>query len=300
MHHPFARIAAAIIAALTALAMIPAFAVSPSDYDVSAPENLVAEHLYCESALLVDAYTGEVLFTNNSRVRMYPASTTKIATLYVGIRSGIDLDEVVTVPKEAADIASGSSVIPVRPGDELTWRDLLYSFMMTSGNDGANAIAVLSSGSIPAFVEKMNAWTTEIGCAGTHFTNAHGLHDDEHYTTAQDLALMTRIAMEDETFRDIVACAHYEMAVRRNSEIIRRTVDTRNTLLMEDQKYYYADCIGVKTGHTGKAGYCFVGAARRDGMQVISVVLNCMIPQSYLNTALRSMKILQSEPFMKG
>lgn len=269
------RLSVLLCALAAFFAIHTAYATSPADYSMDAPENLVAEHLYCESALLVDAQTGEILFTNNSRVRMYPASTTKIATLYVGLQSGIDLDEVITVPDEAKDIASGSSVIPVKPGDKLTYRDLLYSFMMTSGNDGANTIAVLTSGSITAFVEKMNAWVNEIGCVGTHFTNAHGLHDDEHYTTAQDLALMTRVAMENETFRDIVACAKYDMVIRRNGENINRTVETRNTLLIPDQKYYYRDCIGVKTGHTGKAGYCFVGAAERDGMRVISVVLNC-------------------------
>jgi len=269
------RLAAAMVLLAVLFSFIAAYAVSPADYNVAEPENLVAEHLFCESALLVDADTGEILFTNNSRVRMFPASTTKIATLYVGIKGGIDLDEVVTIPDEAADIASGSSVIPVKPGDKLTYRDLLYSFMMTSGNDGANAIAVLTSGSISAFVEKMNAWVAEIGCVGTHFTNAHGLHNEDHYTTAQDLALMTRVAMEDETFRDIVACAEYDMTISRKGETVNRTVVTRNTLLIKDQKYYYADCIGVKTGHTGKAGYCFVGAAERDGMNVISVVLNC-------------------------
>lgn len=267
---------AALIGALALIfSFAGALAVSPSDYDVSMPQNLVAEHLYCESALLVDAQSGEILFSNNSRVRMYPASTTKIATLYLGIVNGPALDEVITVPSEAVDIASDSSVIPVKPGDRMTYRDLLYSFMMTSGNDGANAIAVLTSGSISAFVESMNHWVNEIGCAGTHFVNAHGLHDEQHYTTAQDLALMARVAMNNEVFRDIVACAQYDMTITRNGETLQKTVQTRNTLLVPDQKYYYSDCIGVKTGHTGKAGYCFVGAAQRDGMRVISVVLNC-------------------------
>lgn len=268
-----------LVALIGALALIfscaGALAVTPSDYDVSMPQNLVAEHLYCESALLVDAQSGEILFSNNSRVRMYPASTTKIATLYLGIVNGPALDEVITVPSEAADIASDSSVIPIKPGDRMTYRDLLYSFMMTSGNDGANAIAVLTGGSISAFVESMNNWVNEIGCTGTHFVNAHGLHDEQHYTTAQDLALMARVAMENEVFQAIVACARYDMTITRNGETVQKTVQTRNTLLIPDQKYYYSDCIGVKTGHTGKAGYCFVGAAQRDGMRVISVVLNC-------------------------
>ena len=250
-------------------------AATPADYDQTRPQALEADHLYAESAVLIDADTGEVLFSKNSRVRMYPASTTKIMTLLLGLESGISLDEQVTIPQEAAQITGDSSKVPVYPGDEMTFRDLLYGFMLKSGNDGANAVAMLVSGSIDGFVALMNARAEEIGCVGTHFANAHGLHDEGHYTTAQDLALITRTAMQNETFADIVGTASYDMTIRRSGQTSQYTAVSSNSLLLSGQKYYYPDCNGVKTGYTGKAGYCFVGSAERDGVRLISVVMNC-------------------------
>lgn len=267
---------AALLAALTVFfCACSAFAVTPADYNIAQPQALVAEHLHGESALLVDMDTGEVLFTKNSRIRMYPASTTKIMTLLVGLEKGPALDTIVTMPPETSQIASGSSVIPVKPGDQMTYRDLLYGFMLSSGNDGANAIAVLSCGTIENFVAEMNGKAAALGCVGTHFMNAHGLHDENHYTTAQDLALITREAMKNETFADIVKQPAHRMTIRRNGEIRELNVANRNSLVVPDQKFYYAECTGVKTGHTGKAGYCFVGSAQRGDMRVISVTLNC-------------------------
>ena len=270
----FRKTLAALIAALITILPLPALAeVAP--YDMSAPQNLSPEHLYAQSALLIDMDTGETLFSKNARVRMYPASTTKIMTLLLGIESGISLDEQVTIPAEAGDVPEGSSVIPVKPGDVMTWRDLLYSFMLTSGNDGANAVAVLVDGSIPAFVEHMNARAAELGLEGTHYVNAHGYHDADHYTTAQDLATLSRYAMLDPTFRDVVKQPAWTITVTRGGETKSAEIISRNTLLQKDEKYYYPDCTGIKTGHHGKAGWCFVGSAERDGMRVICVVLNC-------------------------
>ena len=268
-------IAVLLAAWILSASLCASLAVSPSDYDMSAPQNLLPEHLYAESALLVDEDSGEVLFSKNSRIRMFPASTTKIMTLLLGLESGIGPDEKVTIPKEAADIASGSSVIPVKPGDVTTFRDLLYGFMLSSGNDGANAIAVLVDGSLDAFVDHMNARAQEIGCEGTHYVNAHGYHDSNHYTTAQDLALIARVAMQNEAFRTIVAAPTWDMTVTRGSRTGTATIVNRNSLLLSNSKYYYPDCTGIKTGHHRKAGWCFVGSAQRAGRRVICVVLNC-------------------------
>ncbi len=266
---------AALIAALL-LIVTPAVAEPTlAPYDMNAPENLQPGHLFGESALLIDRDTGEVLFNKNGRVRMFPASTTKIMTLLLGIESGIDLDAQVTIPAEAGDIPDGSSVIPVKPGDVMTWRDLLYSFMLSSGNDGANAVAVLVDGGIEPFVDHMNARAAELGLEGTHFVNAHGYHDPNHYSTAQDLATLARAAMENETFRDVVAQPKWTITVSRGGETRNVDVISRNSLLQSGEKYYYPDCNGIKTGHHNKAGWCFVGSAERDGMRVICVVMNC-------------------------
>ena len=260
---------------LVAASLCASLAVSPSDYNMAEPGNLVPEHLYAESALVVDEDSGEVLFSKNSRVRMYPASTTKIMTLLLALESGIDLDSEVTIPREASLIPDGSSVIPVKPGDVCTFRDLLYGFMLSSGNDGANAIAVLVDDTLDDFVNHMNARAAELGCEGTHYINAHGYHDAEHYTTAQDLATISRFAMQNETFRAIVATPTYEMKLTRGSKTGTATIVNRNSLLLKDDKYYYPDCTGIKTGHHRKAGWCFVGSAERDGKRVICVALNC-------------------------
>ena len=271
----YRRFLSLLAAAVLALCLLTGALGEVADYDRNAPQDLRQEHLFCESALLVDEDSGEVLFSKNSRIRMYPASTTKIMTLLLALESDIPLDAQVTIPQEAADIPEGSSVIPVKPGDKMSFSDLLYGFMLSSGNDGANAIAVLVDGSIEAFVESMNRRATEIGCEGTHYVNAHGYHDPEHYTTAQDLALISRTAMKNDSFRRIVAAPKWTMTIERGGSEISLEIVSRNSLLQSGEKYYYPDCTGIKTGHHNKAGWCFVGSAERDGMRLICVVLNC-------------------------
>ena len=249
--------------------------VARAEYDMNQPQNLDPSHLYAESALLVDQDSGETLFSKDSRVRMYPASTTKIMTLLLALESDISLQAQVTIPAEAGDVPEGSSVIPVLPGDVTSFGDLLYGFMLSSGNDGANAVAVLVDGSIGAFVEHMNRRAGEIGCQGTHYVNAHGYQDSNHYTTAQDLALLSLTAMQNPDFRKIVAAPRWTMNIRRDGKDVQTEIISRNSLLQSDEKYYYPDCTGIKTGHHNKAGWCFVGSAERDGKRVICVVLKC-------------------------
>ena len=147
--------------------------------------------------------------------------------------------------------------------------------MLSSGNDGANAIAVLVGGSIEAFVSRMNARAAELGCEGTHYVNAHGYHDAEHYTTAQDLANDLPLRHAERDLPGDRRRASWTMTIQGAARRSAWTSSRRNSLLQKDQKYYYPDCTGIKTGHHGKAGWCFVGSAERDGMRVICVVLNC-------------------------
>ena len=268
----------ALIAALLAMMLaLPACAVTPEDYDRNLPQMLEEDHLYAESAVLMDAISGRVLFTKNPTARMYPASTTKIMTLMLALESGIEFNTPVVIPQQAARIPKDSTLVPVFPGDQMTFGDLLYGFMLASGNDAANAIAVLVAGSTEAFVDRMNDRARQLGCENTHFVNAHGYHDDEHYTTAMDLARMTQAALRIDQFRQITACPKYTMTIRRDGEIINPTRANSNLLLNEESRYYYADCIGVKTGTHSLAGNCFVGAAERDGVRMIAVVLRCAL-----------------------
>ena len=253
----------------------PARAVTPNDYKSSTPQVLEAGHLYAGAAVLMDGETGELLLQKNARDRMYPASTTKIMTLLLALESGIPLDTQIVIPQQAKDISSDSTLVPVFPGDMMTFEDLLYGFMLRSGNDGANAVAALVSGSLDAFVDRMNQRAREIGCTGTHFMNAHGLPDDNHYTTAYDLALLTRYAMQMDSFRKIVSTWSYTMNIIRNGQPMTLRVTNTDLMLNPNSAYYYKDSVGVKTGTTTKAGNCFVGCAERDGVQLITVVLKC-------------------------
>ena len=266
--------AALLVAILALSGMATALAETPSDYNKNLPQVLREGHLYSDAAVMIDALNGDVLFSKNARVRMYPASTTKIMTLMLALESGIAMDTLIVVPQAAAKIPVDSSLVPVFPGDQMTFRDLLYGFMLRSGNDGANAIAVLVSGSTEAFVERMNARAQELGCTGTHFMNAHGYHNEQHYSTAFDIALITREAMKLPSFRDIVSTQNYTMSITRGGDTIKNRVVSTNSLLNKESSYYYADCIGVKTGYHTSAGQCFVGAAERDGISLITVALH--------------------------
>lgn len=288
MHQGWKKILSAIL--LLALLGANALAATPSDYNKNLPQALEEGHLYGESVVVMDADTGEVFFNKNGRVRMYPASTTKIMTLLLAVESGISMDTVISIPKQAMKVPSDSSLVPVLTGDEMTFRDLLYGMMINSGNDGANAVAVIVGGSIETFVERMNQRAAELGCEGTHFANAHGYHDESHYSTACDLARIAAQALKYDEVRQIVSCTSYTMNVVRNGEPMQINLVTKNSLLKKDNTYYYEDCIGVKSGYHSRAGYCFVGAAERDGARLVAVTLNCQKDSQKYYDMIRSMK----------
>jgi len=282
-----------IIICILLLISVSASATTPSDWSASAPENLEEGHLFAQSAILIDYETGEVLFAKNPDARMFPASTTKIMTLLLALESGIPLDTMVTIPAQALDIPSDSSTVPVSAGEQMPFGDLLYGFMMKSGNDGAIAIAIIVSGSEEQFVIEMNNRARELGCTNTNFVNSHGYHDNNHFTTARDLAIITREAMNNPTFRQIVATDEYVLSATnmRSSKEITSRVD----MIVPDSKYYLEECTGIKTGFHSKAGQCFVGSAERGGRTVICVTLfssrdyperkwfdaNCMFQYAY-------------------
>ena len=221
---------------------------TPTDYNRNVPQLLREGHLYADAAVLVDANNGDILFSKHATQRMYPASTTKVMTLLLALESGIGMDTIIVIPRQANEIPADSSLIPVFPGDVMTFRDLLYGFMLTSGNDGANAIAVLVSGSVESFVDRMNARAAELGCEDTHFANPHGYHDDNHWSTALDLARIASEAVQIDAFRQITASPDYTMHITRGGAEQEVRVVNTNSLLKKDHTYYYPDCIGIKTG----------------------------------------------------
>lgn len=256
---------------------IPEPTLSPdaNPYDKEHPELLEEEQLFAASAILIEANTGNVIFEKNADQVMYPASTTKILTALLAIMFG-DLNETVTVSEEAVTFYEDNvSNIDLRAGEEMGMMDLLYGTLLESGNDAANAIAEAISGSISRFVDLMNDAVDVFGCTSTHFANPHGLHDDNHYTTVRDMAIITREAMKNDLFRQIVSTSSYTSS--RTNLMRARTWNTTNQLMIpgpddKPNKYYYPYAIGVKTGNHSRAGYCFVGAAEKDGVELISVL----------------------------
>ena len=215
------------------------------------------------SAVVLEARTGRVLYERNMDERRFPASTTKIMTLIVALENG-NLDDVVRVGKHAA--GTEGSTLWLEEGDEITLRELLYGMMMHSGNDATVAIAEHIAGSVDRFARLMTDKAHELGARDTNFVNANGLPDDAHYTTAHDMALIAAYGYSLPEFEDIVS----------TKEITFPWVkDDTHRLRNENQMLWlYEGGNGVKTGYTDAAGRCLVSAAKRDGIQLVAVVLD--------------------------
>jgi len=223
-----------------------------------------------KSAILIEAAEGDVLYAKNEHERMGMASTTKIMTALV-VSESLPCDKIISIPKEAVNI-EGSSVY-LCEGELLSVEQLLYALLLASANDAATALAIETSGSIEAFAEKMNAKARELGLCDTHFTNPHGLYDESHYTTAYDLALIARAALQNETVRRIAGSKKAQIPQGVTSAepqgLATRYLQNHNKMLR-----LYDGAIGLKTGFTKKTGRCLVSAAERDGLCLISVTLN--------------------------
>ncbi len=250
-------------------------------YDKEHPEELDADQLYAWSAILIEQSSGNVIFEKSADDIRYPASTTKIMTVYLALTMLDDLDQEITCSETATEVnrtygTNEISTLGLQTGEVMSLRDLVYGTMIMSANDGANVLAEAVSGSIPAFVDLMNRTAQMMGCTNTHFANPHGLHDDAHYTTPRDMAVIAREAMKLEDFRDIVSRRSY--SIPKTNMHRARTVNNTNELFNagteeSPNRYYYPDATGMKTGYTDKAQYCFVGSASRDDLSLISVVM---------------------------
>lgn len=246
---------------------------APEFFDDAAPEKLTPPYINARSAIVLDAQSGQTLFEKDPDARMYPASTTKVMTLLLAVEIGGDLDRLVTIPRAAGDVPGDSSLVPVIPGEEMPLRALLYGLMIRSGNDAANAVANLLSGSEEAFVAEMNEKARQLGMDGTHFVNAHGYHDAAHYTTARDMALLCRYALFNDVVREIATAVTYTMpaTAMRPELVINGTAE----ILKPAAKHYYQGAWGIKSGFTNNAGFCYTGAAQKDGRTLIAVALKC-------------------------
>ena len=217
--------------------------------------------------IAMELTTGTVISQSNADAKLPMASTTKIMTALIIIED-CDLDEVLTVSDKAVGV-EGSSIY-LKKGEQIDVRDLVYGLMMRSGNDSAAALAIHHSGSVDEFVKVMNERAEKLGAKNTHFKNPSGLPDSEHYTTARDLCEIARYAMQNETFKEVVSTKSHKGKFRSYAN--------KNKML-----YNYEGANGVKTGYTVRAGRCLVSSAERDGMDILTVVLNC--PDMYNRSA---------------
>lgn len=225
-----------------------------------------------KAAMLVDLNTGRVVYEQNADERIYPASLTKIMTCLIALENG-NLSSIVTVSESAlANLDPNSSTAGLQVGEQMTLENMLYCMMIPSGNEACNAVAEHIAGSTADFVRMMNERAYELGCENTHFSNPHGLHDEDHYTTARDLVKITQAALKSENFKQIVNTAEYELPATNLSE--PRKLKTTNQLIYKNSNnpFYYSRAMGIKTGYTSAAGRCVISCAKDDGMYFLAVV----------------------------
>ncbi|MCI5688988.1 MAG: D-alanyl-D-alanine carboxypeptidase [Emergencia sp.] len=212
-----------------------------------------------KQAILIDSKSGEVLFEKNADEKGYPASTTKIMTALVTLdiceEIGAPVDTLVKIPAEAVGV-EGSSLY-LKKGEERTLENLLYGVMLRSGNDGATALASIMGGNVEHFVDLMNEKARKLGCTGTNFVNPSGLYDENHYTTARDLSKIARCAMENKTFRQVAGAKSWEEYQNKNKTV-----------------FQYDGATGIKIGFTKMSGRTLVASSKRQGTELICVVLS--------------------------
>ena len=202
---------------------------------------------------------------------MYPASTTKILTAIIALEN-CKLEDKITASYDAVmSIPVGYSNAAIQPDETLSLEELLNLFLIHSANEVGMILAEHISGSVENFANLMNQKATEIGCKNTHFTNPSGIHDEEHYSTAYDMALIAQYCMKNETFRSIVSKPSCEVAATDKYED-RYFVNT-NDLIRPSSQYYYEYAIGIKTGFTSQAKNCLIAASKKDNMELITVIL---------------------------
>jgi len=234
-----------------------------------------------ESAILMEANTGTILYAKNINARLYPASTTKILTTLVAIENS-DLSEMVNFSTEAVfSIERASSNMGMDVGQSITMEQCLYGILVYSANEVANAVAEHIAGSIDGYVDMMNTRAAEIGCTNSHFVTTNGLHDDNHYTSAYDLALIAKEFFKNETLAKISGTKYYKIEpTDTQPDLIE--LYTHNQLT--NGKYDYEGYIGGKTGYTSVARQTLVSCAERNGLKLICVVMKEDSPSQFTDT----------------
>ena len=287
MKKVFSKLTALLLTALILLSLpLTAFAADKAEVDRiigSIPADWPKPPvIQAQTAILMDADSGEILYAKEATRAMYPASTTKLMTALLALENS-SLSDIVDFPFAAVDIPSGSSHIGMRRGEQMELRECLYGLLLPSANEVANALAIHVAEYISNFVVLMNERALRLGAVNTVFTNANGLHDDGHYTCAYDLALIMRACVQNTTFVEISSTPSY---VHHADSLLNKDIPMTNTDLMirRSSEYYNEDVVCGKTGHTEVSGYNLVSYAERDNTRLIAVVMGCQDGAQYLST----------------
>lgn len=228
-------------------------------------------NIISKSAILMDNKTEKILYSKNANEKMYPASTTKIVTAILALEN-CNLDDIITVSQNATlSIPEGYSTAFLQIGEQLTVKQLVELLLIHSANDAANTLAEHVGGSIENFVSMMNSKIHELGLHNTHFTNSYGMHDENHYTTAKDLAFIMKYCMKNENFRILASKASCEIPAT-NKYDTRKYIST-NDLIIPDNSNYYPFLIAGKTGYTAQAGDCLVSCSYKHDLELTCVIL---------------------------
>lgn len=254
---------------------------SPEAAPASEDEKLVGPELSAQAVLLVDLESGTILYQLNSVYPRSPASLTKIMTVLLALeavdRGEVSMDQVITAGIDCQNgMSDDSSSVYIVAGEQMTLRDLIYCAAVSSGNDACNVIASFLGNGIPYFVDRMNARAAELGCTATRFADPNGLSND-NLTSAYDLYLITRAAMEHPEFMEICDTTSYTVAATNANPA--RELKNSNALISPDgiygPGYLYDGAHGIKTGYTRAAGYCLISTAQRDDMRLLAIVMGC-------------------------
>ena len=271
--------AACLILTIIAAVCLGKVDVKAADYWPDAPETL------SPGVILMEESTGTILYEKNSDEAHYPASITKIMTTLLALENG-NLSDMVTFSDDAINNTEGSGIARDY-GEQMTLEQCLYGVMLESANECAYAVAEHVGGTVENFVDMMNAKAKELGCTNTHFANPHGLQDENHYTTAHDMALIAQAAYQNETFRIIIGTKMYTIPpTNKHAEetVLRNHHDMLCTYHNANRKYLYPYCVGGKTGYTATANSTLVTYAEKDGMTLICVVMNTQSPNQFIDT----------------
>ena len=248
----------------------------------SVVNTLKKPEIQAQGAVLMDAATGNLLYSKEAETKFYPASITKLMTALL-VAEKCSLDDTVTFSKTAVtNLESGAVTLGLVEGDKLTVRQSLYGLLLKSANEVANGLAEHTAGSISKFADMMNARAKELGCTNTNFVNPNGLNNSNHYTTPHDMALIARAAFQNGTVSKIASTLSYQIPATQKAAA--RTISLGHKMLYPNDARYYQGVIGGKTGYTSLAGNTLVTCAERDGVRLIAVIMKSKSTQ-YTDTS---------------